>query len=332
MEHDECVRLVKLALDGLPVGSGPDHGVVSSTGAVYGSTATELVYGEMTFTGMKDLHDALGLRADDVLYDLGSGVGKFVLYTALRSSVTSATGIEVGIKRHATAERGCTKLSSILGQAPAASAASKARTRLGLFEETRGDMARAPQQLHSPSTCASFAAVLGDITERACIYRDATIVVLCNIMFGAGINGRVLSNLLTRCPRLRIVASIVQMPNPRLRLLRTVLVGCTWAPAGVAWHLYEVGGLELKERSAPHWLGTPMEPVAPWRRPRTVGSGFTRHMPTAGRDDTAPSLFAPKAPLSRLSAEARRQRILARGQQAGPSLAVTMQSRRMPAS
>lgn len=32
----------------------------------------------------------------------------------------------------------------------------------------------------------------------------------CNIMFGAGINGRVLSNLLTRCPRLRVVASIVR--------------------------------------------------------------------------------------------------------------------------
>ena len=29
-------------------------------------------------------------------------------------------------------------------------------------------------------------------------------------MFGAGINGRVLSNLLTRCPRLRVVASIVR--------------------------------------------------------------------------------------------------------------------------
>ena len=90
------MRLVKLAMDGLPIGSGPDHGVASSTGAVYGSTATELVYGEMTYPGMKDLHDALGLRTDDVLYDLGSGVGKFVLYTALRARVTSATGIEVG--------------------------------------------------------------------------------------------------------------------------------------------------------------------------------------------------------------------------------------------
>ena len=38
------------------------------------------------------------------------------------------------------------------------------------------------------------------------------------------------------------------MHHPRLRLLRTALVGCTWAPAGVVWHLYGVGATEPKEK------------------------------------------------------------------------------------
>ena len=98
-----------------------------------------------------------------------------------------------------------------------------------------------------------------------------------------------------------------------------------WAPAGVVWHLYGVGAAEPKEKSTPHWLGAPTEPAAPWKRPSTVGAGITRLQRTVGaarrdvkRDaakrDAAPtrSLFTSQ-PLSRLPAEARRQRILARG-------------------
>ena len=192
-QHDECVRTVRLAFDGVPVGSGPDHGCGGQ-----GSPATEMTYGEMTWKGMRTLHDALRLLDDDVVYDLGSGVGKFVLYTALRASCASSTGVEVGIKRHASAERGCQQLASLLaqsGEAPIGRCTSKARLRLGL------EPSQPQREPAERRRCASFAAVLGDITDRACIYRDATIVVLCNIMFGAGINGRVLANLLTRCPR-----------------------------------------------------------------------------------------------------------------------------------
>jgi hypothetical protein len=73
MEHAECVRVVKRMFDGLPVGSGPDHGVSQQSAS---SSATELVYGELTYAGMQKLHDTLSMRSDDILYDLGSGVGK----------------------------------------------------------------------------------------------------------------------------------------------------------------------------------------------------------------------------------------------------------------
>ena len=86
MEHDECVARVRACLEGLPCGHGPDHGCASGpNAAIYGSDSTSLVYGEITWAGMETLHNALNLRSDDVFYDLGSGVGKFVLCTALRA-------------------------------------------------------------------------------------------------------------------------------------------------------------------------------------------------------------------------------------------------------
>ena len=55
--------------------------------------------------------------------------------------------------------------------------------RLGLLE-TGPAINPVPETPPVPQQCASFAAVLGDITERACIYRDATIVTLCDLTFG----------------------------------------------------------------------------------------------------------------------------------------------------
>lgn len=39
---------------------------------------TEVRYGEVTYGGMERLYEALELRNEDVFYDLGCGVGKFL--------------------------------------------------------------------------------------------------------------------------------------------------------------------------------------------------------------------------------------------------------------
>ena len=173
MEHGECVRLVKKAFEGLPVGSGPDHGVAHQS-----SSATEMVYGELTFAGMQTLHDTLNMRRDDILYDLGSGVGKFVLYAALRAACASVKGVEVGMKRHATAEKACARLAAMLSEGdtaapPAAShegasalsssrTVSRARARLHTAMREASDKAApspAPtQRSGSPRSSAAYAA------------------------------------------------------------------------------------------------------------------------------------------------------------------------------
>ena len=229
MDHVDAVARVREAQEGLPIGAGTDMG------GAYSSNDTALVYGEITEAGMGILHDALGLRSDDVLYDLGSGVGKFFLYSALRAVCSTANGIEVGEKRHSTAERSCMRLTEMLES-------SRQRDR-----------------------CSSFSAILGDITNP--IYKDATVCTCCNIMFGGLINGKLINNFLTRCPKLRTVASIVKLHSPRLKLRSTKLVPCTWCTGGVSWSMYDVLPPMPRLGRESAWLHRPHPPPTPWNRP-----------------------------------------------------------------
>ena len=63
-----------------------------------------LQYGEVTYQGMQPLYSALDLRPGDVFYDLGCGVGKLVLYVALRGDAARSVGLEVGQRRFLLAE------------------------------------------------------------------------------------------------------------------------------------------------------------------------------------------------------------------------------------
>jgi hypothetical protein len=58
------------------------------------------VYGEITLTSLDKLFDFLKLKASDVLFDLGSGVGKVVIHTASVTPVKKAVGVELSKARH----------------------------------------------------------------------------------------------------------------------------------------------------------------------------------------------------------------------------------------
>lgn len=57
-------------------------------------------YGEITIGSTDRLFRALDLTKRDVFYDLGSGVGKVILYAGLFTSVRQAVGIELSKMRH----------------------------------------------------------------------------------------------------------------------------------------------------------------------------------------------------------------------------------------
>ena len=256
--HDDAVQLCTRVYSGLPVGAGPCH---TLAGSESNSNSTEMTYGEMTLVGMGALHDALQLDSEDVVYDLGSGVGKFILYAALRGVCASCTGVEVGVKRHATAEKAATRLEEILSKQPDGGQGS-----------------------------ARFSAVLGDIRQP--IYRDATVICLCNIMFGGALNACILANVLSRCPACSTVASIVQLHHPRLRKRKVVNVGCTWASKGVSWTIYTVLPPILRAvRHVRHNLRVTPPAAVPWKRPLPHGaaeSGWAwKSRPGTSNDATA---------------------------------------------
>ncbi|GAH13731.1 unnamed protein product [marine sediment metagenome] len=67
-----------------------------------GANAT---YGEITFEATEQLLDYLQVTSDDVLYDLGSGVGKFVVQAYLATPARKVVGVELSPTRHNLAHR-----------------------------------------------------------------------------------------------------------------------------------------------------------------------------------------------------------------------------------
>jgi hypothetical protein len=61
----------------------------------------EYTYGEVLVEGIQTLFEALPLDASSVVLDLGSGVGKFTVYTALTWNVSLSWGVEIVEQRHA---------------------------------------------------------------------------------------------------------------------------------------------------------------------------------------------------------------------------------------
>jgi hypothetical protein len=69
------------------------------------------IYGEINQQALSYLLDYLQLAPKDVFYDLGSGVGKVVMQTALSTPVGRAAGVELSVARYEEAlvalERAC---------------------------------------------------------------------------------------------------------------------------------------------------------------------------------------------------------------------------------
>jgi hypothetical protein len=63
------------------------------------------LYGEITPASVARLLDHLGVGEDDVLYDLGSGVGKMVIQAAMTVPLRGCVGVELSRTRHEAAEQ-----------------------------------------------------------------------------------------------------------------------------------------------------------------------------------------------------------------------------------
>mmetsp|Transcript_147622 Transcript_147622/g.257467 ORF Transcript_147622/g.257467 Transcript_147622/m.257467 type:complete len:332 (+) Transcript_147622:153-1148(+) len=177
--------------------------------------SSNLHYGEVTYAGMENLYRALRLGRGDVFYDLGSGVGKMVLYVALRGEASRSVGLEVGEKRHRLAETACSCLASKLDL------------------QRKGCTSSLPALAVD---CTEFAVLLADITKHR--YHDATVVMMANVCIGMGSQNRTMDSLM-KCASLKRLVCTTPIEHLRLRLAGTVRVSCTWANV-TSWHVYDV--------------------------------------------------------------------------------------------
>jgi hypothetical protein len=171
-----------------------------------------LTYGELELEGMLQLIDAFEgvatLTPTDVVVDVGSGVGKFVLAVAMRSRARSV-GIEVVRER---AERAATAL--------------KEARRAGLLTAAEADRVELLED---------------DATRPGALSDTTTFVFLSNLCFSPDLNIAV-ADALMGLPQLRCVAALRELPaaalskdlpsphdeNRKFALLRTLRVRTTW--------------------------------------------------------------------------------------------------------
>lgn len=183
-------------------------------------------YGEINYAGMEHLYAALQVVPGDVFYDLGSGTGKLVLYVALKGQVARSVGIEVGEKRHASAQQACERFKTFENQ-----------------EANGGSVVK--------DRCAPVEMLLQDISRRR--FDDVTVAVLCNVCFDMSLQRRTLNNLL-KCSSLRRLICATPLIDNRLQLKTTIKVPCSWAKIS-SWQVYDV--LAPGQRSVPPALARP---------------------------------------------------------------------------
>lgn len=159
-------------------------------------------YGEIMPTASARLVEYLALGGDDVLYDLGCGIGKLVVHAAIARPLRRCVGIELSATRCRIAR----------------AALARARAR-GLVRAQSCSIA-----------CADFMRAKLD---------DATVVYTCSTAFPGALMVR-LARKLSRLPRpIRLVTLQDLDPHPAFALVDVLRLDVSWRRAARV-HVYEV--------------------------------------------------------------------------------------------
>jgi len=152
-------------------------------------------YGEILFEGIEKIVAKLALNSQDVIYDLGSGLGKPLLQIALQQEVQQLCGIEYNADLHFTAQA---TLKRFLYEA-----AKIIKTKeLNLIH---GDFLRIP-------------------------FSDATIVFILSTCFSHPMLEK-LADKINQLEKIRYVISLKALPNLNLSFKKSFRVECTWDSA-----------------------------------------------------------------------------------------------------
>jgi len=150
-------------------------------------------YGEIIYPSMDKVLKKLKVNAQDVFYDLGCGVGKFVLYTHMATRAKKSVGIELSESRYQGAQ--------------------EAKKR-----------AQAARLLHS-NRQVSF--LHEDITQAD--LSDATIIFMCSTCFSPSLMEKLTDMFLTLKPGLQIVTLKKLPEHPQLQCVEGTHFQTSWS-------------------------------------------------------------------------------------------------------
>jgi hypothetical protein len=156
--------------------------------------SSEECYGELLNDGYEQILQGMpppgspcALTPDSVLYDIGSGFGRLVMYARLRTNISRAVGIEINACRHRGAVRG-----------KAALEAAAQRSRGGSM---KGSTASSSSSRETPLLMAGLDLVNGDVREQS--LGDATHVHMSIQCWGHELIDKIVSHLVPKAPRMR---------------------------------------------------------------------------------------------------------------------------------
>jgi len=151
------------------------------------------IYGEITYPSMKKIIKKLNLKQDDVFYDLGSGIGKFVIYMYLFTKIKKSVGIELSETRYKTSIKMLQKIKE---------------NRLIEFNRE-----------------LNF--IYGDIVEED--ISDATIIYMCSTCYSDKLLQKLIQRFIKLSSRLRIITLKKLPDNLQLIYMDTWKISTTWA-------------------------------------------------------------------------------------------------------
>lgn len=153
-----------------------------------------LTYGEIVHSSVNTLIRYMPDISDqDVFYDLGSGIGKVPLHFFLKTPVKKACGVEASKLRN---DHAVTIYHQVKSEFPE------------LFEGAR-----------------ELNCIQKNFMEAG--IEDATIVYTCSTCFSEELLAEI-AGLLDRCPKLRYVISLKELPLKILPFDKIIEIECTW--------------------------------------------------------------------------------------------------------
>jgi precorrin-6B methylase 2 len=168
-------------------------------------------YGEITYESTAKLLNILKITKDDVLYDLGSGVGKFIMQAYHNTPVKKAVGIELSSTR--------------------IQKANEAIARLQKQKKLKKDKIIQFREENFANT---------DIS-------DATVIYLCSTCFSEELMKIIIDKMKSCKNGLRVATLKTLPPDPSYRYIATYTLPMTWS-SGSSVHIYKLVSPESVEK------------------------------------------------------------------------------------